>query len=415
MPEVDADAWPACALEPRAWRTNPDQRGPSGNRPSRADRMLTEITVEIPGEIAGRMPALPGALSAEIERAVSAVARVEARAEHLSGLGELLTRSEAVASSKIERVYADLGQIARASIGAEASAGARSTIAASRALRDLDRAWSVGDVGHRSLLAAHGRLLEGDLLEGRFAGRYRPMQNWVGGSDFSPRGALHVPPPPDVVEPLMDDLWDFSLREDMPAVVQAALVHGQFEAIHPFTDGNGRIGRALIGAVYRRRGLTQEATVPVAAAMLADVDRYFDHLRTYRIGDPTPLVRYVIACTSTAAEAALESADRLADLPATWHARVTARRGSAARTLIDALVRTPVLDIERAEAACGMSRRRVYDALDQLAEAGVLDEITGASRSRVWVAGDVMTELADLEERIGHRTAPSRSREAERG
>ena len=307
-----AARWPAAGRETRPWVTNPDQRGPSGNRPNQADRILAEIVVEIPSPIAGRRLVLPPEATAELEYAVAAITRIESRSEHLGGLGELLVRTEAVASSKIEHIYSSLEDIARASVGAEAASGARSTIAASHALAALTDSCADGPLTHQALLDAHHALLDGDLLEGQYAGHYRPVQNWVGGSDFSPRGAVHVPPPPDRVKPLMDDLIAFAARGDVPAVAQAAIVHGQFEAIHPFTDGNGRIGRALIGAVYRHRALTSMTTVPVAAAMLADIDTYFTHLASYRAGHIEPLVRYVAQCTITAAEAALVSADRLA-------------------------------------------------------------------------------------------------------
>jgi len=404
----DDSAWPAATRETRPWVTNPDQRGPAGNRPNQADRLLTEIVVEIPTLIADSTPPLSPEARVELEHAVAAIIRIEGRSEHLAGLGELLVRSEAVASSKIERVYSSLDDLARATVGADSAAGARSTVAASHALTALAASCEGKPLNHDALLVAHHVLLDGDLMEGQYAGSYRPVQNWVGGSDFSPRGALHVPPPPNAVRPLMDDLIAFSTRTDLPVVAQAAIVHGQFEAIHPFTDGNGRIGRALIGAIYRHRGLTSATTVPVAAAMLADADTYFAHLASYRSGDLEPLVRYVAHCTSTAAEAALVTADRLAELPPLWRSQVTARRGSSARTLVDALLTAPVLDIARAEAVTGSSRPRAYDALDHLTQAGVLTEITGGSRSRVWVASAVMDELSELEERIGLRSQPGR-------
>lgn len=400
------NSWPAATRQTRPWVTNPDQRGPSGNRPSKADRMLTEVEVEIPPTIATLSVELSSAASAAVEQATAAIVRIESRAEHLAGLGELLVRSEAVASSKIERVYSSLDELARASVGADSAAGARATVAASRALTALAASCADGPLSHEAILAAHRVLLEGDILEGQYAGKYRPVQNWIGGSDFSPRNAVHVPPPPSLVTPLMDDLISFFTRVDLPVVAQAALVHGQFEAIHPFTDGNGRIGRALIGAVYRHRGLTSATTVPVAAAMLADTDTYFEHLRSFRSGVIEPLVVYVAECTTNAATAALETADRLAALPARWHEQVSARRGSSARTLVDTLLTTPVLDIARTEAATGTSRARAYEALEHLTLAGVLSEITGASRSRVWVAHDVMDELSELEARIGYRSRP---------
>lgn len=409
-----SDAWPPVSIQKRRWHTNPQQVGPSGNRPNRADRSLAEITVEIPQPISDQPVRLAGVTQAACEEASADLSSLESRARHLSGLGELLVRTEAVASSKIEHIYADLDDIARATIGEQAGTKARQTMAAAQALSRLTASCNDGrPLTERSILAAHGELLGDDLLEKNWAARYRQQQNWIGGSDFSPRNAVHIPPPPDDVEPLMQDLVKFANRDDMSAIAQSAIVHGQFEAIHPFTDGNGRIGRALIGATLRRRRVTGSVTVPVAAAMLAAVDEYFDRLHAYRTGDADALVSYVAQSASAAAAASLVSADRLARLPEQWHEFVGARRGSSAHKLVGGLLYAPILDIDRATEVTGSTRIRTYEALDRLVDAGVLDEITGAGRNRIWVASDVMTELADLEERIGLRSKPSqRWREA---
>lgn len=408
--------WPAVRREIRPWRTNPNQHGPQGNRPNREDRLLTEISVEIPGAIARAELKLDAETRAACDEAAVEITRLESRAEHLAGVGELLVRTEAVASSKIEHIYADVDDIARASIGAATGASAQRTVAAAQALGHLSASCDGGRaLSHEAILEAHRRLLHGDLLEGATAGRYRQQQNWIGGSDFTPRTAVHVPPPYDEVVALMSDLITFAGRDDVSVIAQAAAVHGQFEAIHPFTDGNGRIGRSLIGACWRRRGLTERSTVPVAAAMLSDVDRYFACLAAYRDGDPEPLVEHVAHSAITAAASARISADRLAGLPEEWHAAVGARRASSAHTLIEGLTANPVLDIAVAQTVTGSTRVRTYEALDRLTDRGVLDEITGASRNRVWVAVAVLEELGDLEERIGRRAAPStRWRSADR-
>lgn len=312
---------------------------------------------------------------------------------------------------KIEHIYAEMDDIARATIGEAAGDKARRTVAAGLALTDLTDSCSGGTpLTEAAILSAHHQLLADDRLEGAWAGRYRHQQNWVGGSDLSPLGAVHIPPPQDLVPDLMADMIRFANRSDLSAVAQAAIVHAQFETIHPFTDGNGRIGRGLIGAILRRRGLTRAVTVPVAAAMLADVDRYFDQLGAYRVGDVDAMVAYVAGSAIAAAEASVESADRLAELPPRWTDTVKARRGSSARALVEGLLQNPILDIHRASAITGSTRIRTYEAIDRLQEAGVLDEITGAGRNRIWVAGEVMTELRALEERIGRRSRPSPDR-----
>lgn len=133
---------------------------------------------------------------------------------------------------------------------------------------------------------------------------------------------------------------------------------------------------------------------------------YFQHLVDYRDGDADGMASYVASSTRHAAEASVETAQHLASLPEQWNEAVGARRGSAPRRLADHLVESPVPDIERVEALTGVSRARPYDAIDRLVDAGVLDEVTGGSRNRVWAAHEVMGELELLEERIGRRSVP---------
>jgi Fic family protein len=401
-------AWPAVTVEDRPWRTNPDQHGLDGSRPNQRERTLTTVSLEIPARIAIHPVHLAPETTAACEAAAQRISTLESRAEHLGGLGELLVRTEAVASSKIEHIYADMDDIARAILGEEASEKARRTVAAGQALTTLTNSCNdAAPLTEQAILDAHHALLHDDRLEGAWAGRYREQQNWIGGSDFTPISAVHVPPPSEDVGPLMADLVKFANRNDLSAISQAAIVHAQFEAIHPFTDGNGRVGRGLIGGALRRRQITKSITVPVAAAMLSDVDDYFDRLRDYRQGDPDSITDYVAQSALAAADASVESANRLAELPSRWHDLVRARRGSSPRALVDGLLRAPIIDIARAEEITGSTRARTYDAIDRLEEARVLHEITGGSRNRIWLATDVMTELRELENRIGVRAAPS--------
>lgn len=104
------------------------------------------------------------------------------------------------------------------------------------------------------VVSIHQRLLTGTRLE-EYAGQLRTTQNWIGGSDYNPCSAAFIPPPHEHVESLLEDLCAFCNSDSLPAVAQAAIAHAQFETIHPFVDGNGRTGRALIHVVLRRRGL----------------------------------------------------------------------------------------------------------------------------------------------------------------
>ncbi|GAA4392176.1 hypothetical protein GCM10023147_21770 [Tsukamurella soli] len=207
---------------------------------------------------------------APISPGVRTAALEAGRGEHLAPFADFLLRSESVASPRIEYVDAGWKAFGRALAGGKASAEARSQLAAVQALIAMVDSAGTGPITGDTLLTAHTLLMAPDPYAARDSGRFRDVQSWIGGSDYSPRDALYVPPPPDLVAELIDDLLAFVARDDLPIVAQAAIAHAQFESIHPFVDGNGRIGRALLSAVLRGRGLTRRITVPLASVMLAD-------------------------------------------------------------------------------------------------------------------------------------------------
>jgi len=394
LPERD---WPVHGSVTRPWRQS--QRGGTA-----ADRKLSEVTAALPPLIARLDYTATASVQSLVEEAVAAITLLDTEdGGDLAAFSRFLIQIEAVSSSKIEHVEARTEDFARALIGIRADAAATSMVAASRAITAMiDRAGETGAITLADTLDAHRLLLADDPLYGRYAGALRRMQNWIGGSDHSPRGAVHVPPPADTLEMYLDDLYTFANRDDLPVIVQAAIVHAQFESIHPFTDGNGRIGRALINAVLRRRGLTHRAIVPVASAMVADRAGYFALVNAYRDGVLGPFVESLARSAIVAAGESRESARRLRAMPADWSELVPARAGSASARLLDALLAHPVLAADEVEGITGGSSQ-AYRAIEQLEAAGILREITGRRRDRVWIAVDVSAELDDLAARIAAR------------
>ena len=388
-------AWPAHAARTVPWRQ-------SGRHGTRADRMLREITVALPPMIAELPYTPPPEVAVALAEAAREVIAVDADPRgHIGALGGLLLRTESVSSSKIERIDASLDDYARAVAGIRSNESASSMVAATRALAQMiDRAGEAGRVRLDDLLAAHRTLMEDDRMDGRYAGRLRDVQNWIGGSDHSPIGAVHVPPPPDTVPAYLEDLVVFANRDDLDPVAQAAIAHAQFESIHPFTDGNGRIGRALINAILRRRGLTRRTVVPVASAMLAERDRYFALVNGYRDGRADEFVADLARGTRIAAAEARRSADRLADLPGEWRELSRPRAGSAAASLLAVLAEHPILSAEEAQQLTGAPLSSVYTALDRLEADGIIHQVTARQRNRVWGVDDILAELDELAARI---------------
>ena len=399
MATSDAHAtvsWPRHRHEASAW-----QQANRGG--AKEDRMLRRITVSLPPMIADQDLTLDSALVTDVESAMREISKLDAtHGADLEAFGVLLLRTESVASSKIESVEASLDDYARALHGIRTNASAVSMVAATAALDTM-----INDVTrhHRIELAvitsAHDVLMRDDPGEAPYAGRLRTVQNWIGGSNYSPRGALYVPPPPAAVPDYMNDLLAFANRDDVPALVQAAIAHAQFESIHPFTDGNGRIGRALINTVLRRRGATTRVVVPLASALVARRDRYFDVLNAYRTGDVRPLVAIFAESSGIAAAESQVTADRLGEIRQEWRTMVNARAGSAASQLLAQLPLRPILSYEDASALVDAPRSSVFAAINRLHDAGVLRPLTDRKRDQVWGASLILDELDDLSIRIG--------------
>ncbi|WP_431804747.1 Fic family protein [Microbacterium sp. bgisy203] len=277
-------------------------------------------------------------------------------------------------------------------------------VAGAAALNALvESAGQSGRIERSDLVRAHAALMRDDPDEGPYAGTVREDQNWIGGSDHSPLGAIYVPPPADLLDELLDDLIAFANRDDLPTLLQATVAHAQFESIHPFGDGNGRIGRALIGAILRRRGVTTNTVVPVASGLLARRDGYFDALGDYREGNLTPLLSVMLTSATVAAEEGRVSVQRIKELPADWAERTGARRGSTAAALLPAFFDNPVMNADEVEQIVGTAAQSVYTALARLEADGIVQEITGRKRNRVWAATDLMGELTALDGRIAAR------------
>jgi Fic family protein len=394
---VAVTIWPAHTTELRPYR----QANRGG---SKQDRTLSEIVVSLPPKISGLGYQASPILVSPLETAVADLREVDSGSPStLTSMATFLVRTDSVASSKIESIEASTEDFARALAGSRANQSATLMVAGVQAITGLiSNVEANGRFTIADILESHRNLLQDDEVESRFAGQFRTVQNWIGGSNYSPYLADYIPPPPELVEDYMDDLVTFLNRDDLPAVAQAAIGHAQFESIHPFTDGNGRIGRALINAVFRRRGISRRVVTPVASALVANQSRYFKTLIDYRSGEVDGLVLNLALAAQVSGRESLVSALNLATLPEAWLSIAKPRAKSAAARLIDLLVEHPVLSAEKAELLLSASTQSVYEAMDALERAGVVHELTNRQRNQVWGATAVLAELESLNLRIAH-------------
>lgn len=377
---------------------------------SRRRRALIPATYEaaLPARIADCAPTTPGWLAAELDDASAAIVRFDSRswtdaaATELAPLVTVLLRSESAASSRIENLTVGARQLALAELGADASRNAE-LVAGNVAA--MEAAVTLADgIDARSIRAMHGALMAAhDPAE---AGRWRTQQVWIGSSSDNPAGALFVPPQPARIDVAMGDLVSFMARDDLPVLLQAAIAHAQFETVHPFTDGNGRTGRALLHALLRAKGLARWVTVPVSAGLLTDTAGYFGSLDAYRAGDPVPIIEQVARSAQQGVVHGTWLVDRLAEIRQRWLDGARFRRGSAALRLTNVLVGQPAVNLSFVQRKLDVSQTAARRAIDHLVLAGILAESTERRRNRVWIARDVVDALDEFADRAGRQVLP---------
>ncbi|WAX58329.1 Fic family protein [Jatrophihabitans cynanchi] len=246
-------------------------------------------------------------------------------------------------------------------------------------------------------LAMHKALL--GSTEPESSGKWRTVQNWIGVSISSPHEAIFVPSHPDRVPMAINDLERFLVRDDLPTLVQAAIAHAQFETIHPFTDGNGRTGRALVHSLLRAEELTRQVTVPLSVGLLADIRSYFDALTAYRDGNPEPIVERLANATFAAINNGRTLVDELHTVRATWDDVITARRGATAWRLADMLLSQPVVDSPLLQRQLGVTAPAALGAIEQFVETDLLVKVSGRQRYRRYCAPRVLEALDTVADR----------------
>ena len=391
---------------------------------SRRDREGCHYDAYLPDPLAQWKLALPADLVADLSDAEAAIRRLNATGtSHVSleGLARFLLRAESVASSKIEGLEAGPRRLLDAEVvlaqGGDAAdriaVEVLANVAAMEAAVGLGSSTDTITLDH--LLGIHRILMERSATPG-IGGVVRTAQNWIGGSSYNPCSAAFVPPPPDTLDALLDDLLAYVNGDDHPALVQAAVSHAQFETIHPFADGNGRTGRALIHVILRRRGLAPRFVPPISLVLATWARDYIAGLTAYRhVGAPSSPERSAGAGTwlrtfATAAHRSCADAESYAGkieaLDARWRKQLgRVRANSAVELLLDLLPGVTVITVDSAARLIGRSEMRTGEAINRLEAAGVLRQRNvDRQRYRVFEAADVVDLFTGLERALASPT-----------
>jgi Fic family protein len=380
-------------------RWAPDFDRPGGRRPS-----AWRYEAFVPDPVGDYEPSLTSATSTLAERAGIAVRELNqdsAGLVPLEGLGRQLLRSEALASSQIEGLNISLRKLAEADLpGRDGHYKAQEILGNIRALELATRIGGEADeLDVDAITAIHHSMAIVPPLD-RIAGELRETPSWIGGR--SPLDAEFVGPPWEEVRPLLEDLCDFMNRDDISPIAQAAIAHAQFETIHPFGDGNGRVGRCLIQVIFRRRGLAPRYIPPVSIVLGANVDAYIAGLEGFREGEVDGWVLQFARAVESAAAQARSFSEEVTELQAKWRGELGKVRSDAAvLPLIELLPKFPVITAAVAEKEIGRSRPVAIEALGRLEAIGALTRHRSQKFGDSWEAKELFSLLEEFERRVG--------------
>jgi Fic family protein len=358
------------------------------------------------GYLAFVPPVLPPAVELD-RRAVHALSDADRAVGLLAGAGQVvpnpyllshaLLRREAVLSSRIEGTQATLSDLVLYEVEPD-----RPKVEDVREVANYVRAMEEVLAPDRALPLClrlfreiHRTLLTG--VRGGYAtpGEFRTQQNWIGPPGCTLTDATYVPPPPEHMWGCLDGFERYLHAErDYPPLVELAWLHYQFEAIHPFVDGNGRVGRLLIGLLLCEWGLLPAPLLDISAYIEPRRDEYYARLLAVSTdGDWAGWLSFFLGAVAIQAVDAAKRAQRLRELERDYRRRVSGPRSAALIELVDAVMMTPAITVARAATRLDVTRRAASMNIDRMIDAGILREWTGRSRGRVFVAHEMLELL----------------------
>lgn len=241
----------------------------------------------------------------------------------------------------------------------------------------------------RLMKKTHYTLMQSVRGEHKQPGEFRKSQNWIGGQSLS--DAVFIPPAHPLIDDLMSDLEKFLHNDQLqiPALIRIAIAHYQFETIHPFLDGNGRIGRLLITLYLVSEGMLDQPLLYLSSFFEKNKGLYYDNLTHVRTrNDMLQWIKYFLVGVAQTATQAVATLNRVLSLKSALEEKINdtfGRRSHSAQALLKHLFHTPVTTIDAASKLCGLSFKSTGDLIFKMQEEGILKEVTGQQRNRLFV------------------------------
>lgn len=369
--------------------------------PGKHVRIPSGYTAFVPNPLPPRLqwaPELVRALS-DADRLVGRLAGEGGRLPNPHLLLRPFVRREAVLSSRIEGTQATLGEL----LAAEAGATVERSPADLREVSNYVTALEYGvrrlkklPLSLRLIREMHAKLMAGVRGDHATPGEFRRSQNWIGPAGCTLANATYVPPPPEEMLKCLEQWETFLHDRSLPPLVQVALTHYQFEAIHPFLDGNGRVGRLLITLFLIERGILPAPLLYLSAFFEATRRDYYDHLLGVSTRGEWPIwLEYFLNGVARQAEDALSRAERINSLLEKWRDTVSGTGSKVPSALVDMLAANPYFTIKKAAKQLGVAFTTAQRAITRLESASIVKEISKGRRDRVYCAKAILGILEE--------------------
>lgn len=388
-------SWPAISYKEYKW-TKGDMSFLSKTQRS---KITATYQAAIPLKIRERTIQLPNDLEVRISELLVKLARFDTQQSAKEyNFPAMLLRSESVASSKIERLSSSIRNIALAEISEKAPKNAKEIVQNVYAMRtalELSDELTIDNI-----IKIQKVLLEG-TEDNRYAGRIRQVQNWIGGTNYSPHGAIYVPPRPELINEYLADLIAFSERTDINPIVKTIILHAQFETIHPFEEGNGRTGRTLLHKLLRKEDILLTTTLPISAGLLHNIDAYMESIIAYQKGNPLKIIEQFVSALELSLGIGQRTVAEVEEVLQEWTEKITEKKTASIWKLIHLLIEQPVVNIDYLEKKLNISDRAVRNLLNKSVELSILRKV-GTPKSGVHYQADkiidVLKDISDIHE-----------------
>ncbi len=394
--------WPPIGFETLPWDSDPELSALMSKTQRR--KIGSSYQAALPLYIAQRSISIPASLSARMAELLVKLARFDAEQQARNyNLPVMLLRSESSASSQIENLTSSARNVALAELSSNAPHNAKLIVGNLAAMK---RALSLeGPLTVDAILQIHAALINHEKAS--FGGQLRAEQVWIGGTTYSPHGATYVPPHYSRVENYLDDLVKYIARDDIDPLMKAAVAHAQLETIHPFIDGNGRTGRVLLHKILRDEEVLQQATLPVSAGLLHNIDSYMAAISEYQQGDPVRVVECLVEALELAIVVGNLVAAKIDAVLSEWSQQFKERKGSSIYRLPAALVEQPVVNVEFLAQHLGITPRAARSLTGKACEYGILRPLGNRKRGEFYQADAIIEVLEEISSIQGIRRVMS--------